>query len=55
MNRLRRPLMWAALVIFALLTVFSIIGAFLGTERAGAMFNSLPLIIFWIISIDRKL
>ncbi len=33
---------------FALLAVFSVIGAFLGADKAGVMFTSIPLSLFWI-------
>lgn len=45
---LRRFLMWLTLFFIALLAVLSIVGAFLGAERAGILFNSLPLIVYWI-------
>jgi len=46
---LRRFLMWLTLGFFATLTVLSIAGAFLGSERAGTLFNSLPLIVYWFV------
>jgi hypothetical protein len=47
MNRLKRPLLWAAMIAIALLIVFSIYGAFLGADRARAFFNSLPAAVYW--------
>ena len=45
----RRIWLWAALIAIAVLAVLSIVGAFLGSDRAGEMFNSLPLAIFWAV------
>jgi hypothetical protein len=45
---LRRAELWAALVVFALLALHSIIGAFLGADRAGRMFTSVAMWGFWI-------
>jgi len=47
MSRLKRVLLWAALIVIILLAVFSIYGAFLGAERARAFFNTLPLAVYW--------
>jgi len=47
MSRLRRAVLWAALIAIVLLTVLSIYGAFLGAERAQAFFNSLPVTVYW--------
>jgi len=47
MSRLKRVLLWAALIAIILLAVFSIYGAFLGAERARAFFNTLPLAVYW--------
>jgi hypothetical protein len=47
MNRLKRPLLWAALLAIILLTVLSIYGAFLGADRAQVFFNSLPATVYW--------
>ncbi len=47
MNRLKRAVLWAALVAILLLTLLSIYGAFLGAERAQVFFNSLPLACYW--------
>jgi len=40
--------MWLSLVVIILLTVFSIYGAFIGTENSQAFFNSIPLAVYWI-------
>jgi len=48
MNKLRREVMWAALALIILLTVFSIYGAFIGAARAEQFFNRIPLAVFWI-------
>ena len=47
MNRLKRAVLWAALIAIVLLVVLSIYGAFLGAERARTFFNSLPLTVYW--------
>jgi len=44
---LRGIWLWAALIAIAALAVLSIVGAFLGAERAGELFNSIPLAVFW--------
>ena len=49
MKQLRQILLWAVLVGIGLLLVLSVIGAFLGDERARALFNSIPLVIFWVL------
>ncbi len=49
MKQLRQVLLWAVLGGVSLLLVLSIIGAFLGDERARVLFNSLPLAVFWIL------
>jgi len=48
MNRLKRALLWAALIAIVALTCFSIYGAFLGADRARVFFNSLPLVVYWL-------
>ncbi|KKL75232.1 hypothetical protein LCGC14_2056900, partial [marine sediment metagenome] len=40
---------WGALVTIAILLALSIIGAFLNTERAKVLFNSIPVVIFWLL------
>lgn len=47
MSRIRRAVLWAALIAVILLTLLSIHGAFLGADRAQAFFNSLPLAVYW--------
>jgi len=39
--------MWLVLVALVALTALSVVGAFLGTDRAHAMFNSIPLAAYW--------
>jgi len=40
--------MWVGLLLIAALTVLSIVGAFLGAERAKELFNSPALVFFWV-------
>lgn len=47
MNRFKRPVLWAALIVIVLLVCFSVYGAFLGADRAQIFFNSLPLTAYW--------
>jgi hypothetical protein len=47
MNKFRREVMWAALALIILLTVFSIYGAFIGAARAEQFFNRVPLAVYW--------
>jgi len=47
MSRLKRPILWAALIAIILLTGFSIYGAFLGADGARAFFNSQPVGVYW--------
>ncbi|MBL7140798.1 MAG: cytochrome c biogenesis protein ResB [Planctomycetes bacterium] len=47
MRRVRTILMWAAQGAVALLIVLSIVGAFRGDDKARALFNSPPLVVFW--------
>src|SRR3972149_373987 len=49
MKQVRQIVLWAILMGIALLLCLSIIGAFLGDERARAMFNSFPLGVFWVL------
>ncbi len=49
MKQMRQVLMWAVLIGIGLLTILSIVGSFLGDQRASALFNSIPLVIFWIL------
>jgi len=48
MNRLKRPVLWAALIAIIVLATLSVYGAFLGADRAKAFFNSLPVGMYWI-------
>ncbi len=48
MNKLRRFLMWMALLLIVFLTILSIVGAFYGAEKAAQFFNSLPLTVYWL-------
>ncbi|MHC4557978.1 MAG: cytochrome c biogenesis protein ResB, partial [Planctomycetota bacterium] len=47
MNKFRRAVMWAGLVLIILLIFLSIYGAFIGAERAEKFFNCLPLAVYW--------
>ncbi|HOF18355.1 MAG TPA: cytochrome c biogenesis protein ResB, partial [Phycisphaerae bacterium] len=49
MNRLRRILQWASLGAIAALLCLCAVGAFLGSARATALFNSLPLAAGWVL------
>ena len=49
MNRFRREIMWAALVLIVVLMVLSIYGAFIGADRAKMFFNSAPVLVFWVL------
>ena len=48
-NPLRKIILWTTLLGLALLTALSIIGAFLGDQRASLLFNSLPMAAFWVL------
>jgi hypothetical protein len=50
-NRLKRLLLWLALLLILLLTALSIYGAFLGADNAKVFFNSLPMSVFWVVFI----
>lgn len=47
-SRFRAAIMWAQLVLIVALMVMSIIGAFLGASRTQVLFNSLPLVVYWV-------
>ena len=49
MRIVRRVVILAGLAAVGLLVVLSVVGAFLGAERARAMFNSPPLVAFWLL------
>jgi cytochrome c biogenesis protein ResB len=48
MAKVRQTVMWAVLILIALLILFSLRGAFLGAERAQLFFHSIPLLVYWI-------
>ena len=48
MNKFRREILWAALALIILLTVFSVYGAFIGAARAEQFFNRIPLAVYWV-------
>ena len=41
--------MWCGLLLIVSLVVLSIAGAFFGAQRAKELFNSVPLVVFWVI------
>ena len=47
MTKLRRYANWCTLAALGGLAVLSVVGAFLGAERASDMFNSPPLVVLW--------
>jgi hypothetical protein len=49
MKHLRQAILWTVLAAIGLVAVLSVIGAFLGAEKAKALFNSAPLIFFWFL------
>lgn len=49
MNKIRRFVIWAGLILIVLLIVLSIVSAFYGAERASRFFNSIPLTIYWLL------
>jgi len=48
MQRVRHIVMWVALAGMAVLAVLAVVGAFLGAERARVLFNSPPLVVYWV-------
>ncbi|MBT3294013.1 MAG: hypothetical protein HN919_19210 [Verrucomicrobia bacterium] len=46
-RRLRKGVMWATLLLLLVFVVLSIVGAFLGAQRAAAFFGSTPVVLFW--------
>jgi hypothetical protein len=44
----RRFILWLTLILIWLLIGLSIVGAFLGVERAQALFNSVPAAVLWL-------
>ena len=49
MSVFRRGLMWVVMLLIVLLIGMSVLGAFIGADRAEAFFNSLPLAVYWIV------
>jgi hypothetical protein len=49
MTQFQRGELWAVLALVGLLLVLSIVGAFLGAATAAGLFNSWPLIAFWLL------
>ncbi len=49
MQRIRTIVMWVALGAIAVLAVLAIVGAYVGAERARTMFNSTPLVVYWVL------
>ena len=49
MRELRRVALWMTLMGIIIITALSIVGAFMGAERAGRMFRSIPMVVFWIL------
>lgn len=47
MKELKRAVTWLGLLVIVLLTVLSIYGAFIGTQRSQEFFNSVPLAVYW--------
>ena len=45
---IRRWALWVTLGIIILLLVLSVIGSFRGANRASELFNSKPLVVFWV-------
>ncbi len=49
MKAARTFLLWAALAVTVSLGALSVAGAFLGAARVKALFNSPPLVVFWLL------
>ena len=49
--KIKRTLSWAALAAIMSLVILSIIGAFIGSERATDFFYSVPLVVYWCFCI----
>ena len=49
MKKFRRLMLWLGLIFIALLTFFSIYGAFQGAQKAQKFFNSIPLAVYWTV------
>ena len=48
-HRLRKGVMWATLLVLLVFVVLSIVGAFLGAQRAAGFFGSTPVVLFWFL------
>jgi hypothetical protein len=48
-DRFKRLILWAGLFVILLLTGLSIYGAFIGADNAQALFNSIPLSVYWVV------
>lgn len=48
-RRLRKGVMWATLLLLVVFVVLSIVGAFLGAQRAAVFFGSPPVVLFWFV------
>lgn len=51
MKTLRQAIFGSVLAAILLLIVLSAIGAFLGAEDAKALFNSWPMVVFWVLAV----
>jgi hypothetical protein len=51
MKQLRQAILWAVLAAIFLLMALSAIGALLGAEKARELFNSVPMIVYWFLSL----
>ena len=47
MKDFRRFVLWITLALVIVLAALSVCGAFLGADRAKALFNSLPMAVYW--------
>jgi hypothetical protein len=47
MYKIKTAALWLAFTLIIFLAIMSIVGAFIGTGRAGQLFNSPPLAVFW--------
>ena len=48
LNQFRRFVLWMTLICFGLLLILSVVGSVRGSQRAGILFNSNPLVIYWL-------
>jgi len=49
MNKLRHSVLWGGIVLIILLVFLSLYSAFLGSDGAHILFNSLPLSVYWSV------